>query len=567
MKIKRWLAALLAAALLPVSAFAAGGTETQKRQEDLDFLVQTLIGKHPDFYRNTTEQAVADKKAEIESTLATASDLDFAISLQELTALAGDAHTMLSIGSAGAEAHMLPFAPEWFDGRWTMTGTLAKYREHIGSEIVAIGGVPLEELMERLKPMISYDNETRLRGQFGGDMYVFEVLAHYGVVRGDEKTVPVTLRGADGKETVLDMPVLSAADETALGDAGFVNKKQLRTAVPVTEPDGSVVYKLLDLGNGTLYMQYNQCREDKDQPMDAFAAGIKEKLDSGAYSKFVIDLRNNGGGSDGVLYPVVYQAQQFLANGGAVYALCGERTFSSALINTVQLKDIDAAVVGTPTGGSVDHFGSVSTFELPYSKIRGQYSNKFIDMADYMDAAKPYGVESFPPDVTVEPSFADYLKGVDTAVQYILDNAPVTPDLTETAKVSAARVTVNGKPVAAAAYEIADSNYFKLRDLAMALAGTESAFGVTWDGAAKRIQLTEGAYTPVGGELQPLSGGNQTAVRATSDVFIGDMPLVGKAYEIAGNHYFKLRDLCRMAGVGVAWDGKTQTIALTTTAP
>lgn len=564
MKIKRWLAALLAAALLPVSAFAAGGTEADKRQEDLDFLVQTLTEKHPDFYRNTTKQAVADKKAAIESTIATASDIDFAISLQELAALAGDAHTMLSIGSAGAQVHMLPFAPEWFDGRWTMTGGLREYKQYVGSEITAIGGVSMDELLERLKPMLSYDNDTRLRVQLGGNMYVFEVLAHYGVVKGDEKTVPVTLRGTDGKETVLDMPILTAEEETALGDDGFINKKLLRSAVPATEPDNAVIYKLLDLGDGTLYMQYNKCREDENLPMAAFAAEIKEKLDSGAYSKFIIDLRNNGGGSDGVLYPVVYQAQQFLAKGGAVYALASDRTFSSALINTVQLKDVDAAVVGTPTGGSVDHFGSISTFELPNSKMRGQYSNKFIDMADYLDAAKPYDVESFPPDITVQPSFADYLKGVDTAVQYILDHAPVTPVLTETAKVSSARVTVNGKPVAAAAYEIADSNYFKLRDLAMAFAGTKSAFNVTWDGAAKHIQLTEGTYTPVGGELQPLTGGDQTAVRATSDVDIGDMPLVGKAYEIAGNHYFKLRDLCRMAGVSVAWDGKTQTIALTT---
>ena len=564
MKLKRWLAALLAAALLPVSAFAAGGTAADKRREDLNFLVQTLIEKHPDFYRNTSEQAVADKKAEIERTIDTASDIDFAISLQELTALAGDAHTMLSIGSAGVSVHMLPFAPEWFDGRWTMTGGLREYRQYAGSEITAVGGVPMDELLERLKPMISYDNETRLRGQLGSNMYVLEVLARYGVVKGDEKTVPVTLRGADGSETVLDMHALTAEEETALGSDGFFNKQLLRSAVPATEPDSSVIYKLLDLGGGTLYMQYNQCREDQNQPMADFAAGVKEKLESGAYSKFIIDLRYNGGGSDGVLYPVVYQAQQFLAKGGAVYALAGERTFSSALINTVQLKDIDATVIGTPTGGSVDHFGSISTFELPNSKMRGQYSNKFIDMADYMDAAKPYGVESFPPDITVEPCFADYIKGVDTPVQYILDKAPIQPVLTETAKVSTARVTVNGKPVAAAAYEIADSNYFKLRDLAMAFAGTASAFNVTWDGAAKRVQLTEGTYTPAGGELQPLTGGDQTAVRATSDVYIGEMPLVGKAYEIAGNHYFKLRDLCRMAGVGVSWDGKTQTIALTT---
>lgn len=566
MRGKRWLAALLAVTLLPVSA-AAGGVDAKERQEDLDFLVQTLTEKHPDFYRNTSEQAVADKKAAIESTIGTASEFDFVISLQELTALAGDSHTMLSIGSAGLKVRMLPFVPEWYDGRWTLTAALKRNQEHIGSEITAINGVPLDEVMRRLEPMVSYDNETRLRGQFGGNLYVFEVLERYGVVKGDETSVPLTVRAEDGTETVLDMPVSAAEEEAAFTEEDFVQKTQLRTAVPVTEPDAGVIYKLLDLGDGTLYMQYNKCFEDPEQPMEAFAAEIQKKLGSGAYSKFIIDLRNNGGGSDGVLYPVVYQAQQFVAKGGAAYALIGDRTFSSALINAVQIKDADAVVVGTPTGGSVDHFGSVSTFELPHSKIKGQYSNKFIDMADYMDAAKPYDVESFPPDILVNPSFADYLNGVDTGVQYIMQNAPVHPALTAVAEVSAARVVVNGKPVAAAAYEIADSNYFKLRDLAVAFTDTANAFQVRWDEAANRVTLSDGAYTPVGGELQPLTGGDQTAVRATTDVYAEEMPLVGKAYEIAGNHYFKLRDLCRMAGVKVEWEDNTRTIFLTTATP
>ncbi len=343
----------------------------------------------------------------------------------------------------------------------------------------------------------------------------------------------------------------------------------LRKDVPVTEPDRSVYYKLLDLGGGTLYMQYNKCFEDPNLPMEQFAAEVEGKLASGKYTKFIIDLRSNGGGSDGVLYPITYLAQQFLAKGNAVYALAGENTFSSALINTVQLKDIGAAVVGTPTGGSVDHFGAVTAFELPNSKFRGQYSNKFIDLGSYYEAAKPYGVESLPPDITVGQTFSDYLNGIDTAVQYILTHDAVKPELRKPAVVSGAKIEVNGTPVAAAAYEIEGSNYFKLRDLAMAFAGTNTAFSVSWDGEANQVTIDAGVYTPVGGELEPLSGGGQTATRATAEVYLQDMgmPLVGKAYEIDGNHYFKLRDLCFMLGVRVEWDDAAQTIRIDTTKP
>ncbi|MEG0798795.1 MAG: WG repeat-containing protein, partial [Acidaminococcaceae bacterium] len=59
---------------------------------------------------------------------------------------------------------------------------------------------------------------------------------------------------------------------------------------------------------------------------------------------------------------------------------------------------------------------------------------------------------------------------------------PVTPTpTTVTAISSAQKVTVNGKDVAFDAYNINGNNYFKLRDLAFALSGSEKQFDVGWD--------------------------------------------------------------------------------------
>lgn len=564
MKANRLLAGCLTALFVCLPFAGAADAKTQARQEDLNALLEILDTKHPDFYTKTTREQVQAKKAEIESGMDALSDFDFAIELSELAALGGDSHTSVSLGNALDDRRMALCSLDWMDGGWTLTGAPKAYEGYLGQCAVSLAGVPMDEVERRLAPMFSYDNEVYLRYQFANSFYVAALLEHYGILPRGADSVPLTVRAADGTETVLDIPVLVQDEKNTVETVHF---KDLRKAVPATEP-ANAYYKLLDLGDGALYMQYNRCADAPDLPMADFAAEVKNKLASGAYTKFLIDLRNNGGGSDGVLYPVVYQAQQFLAGGGAVYALAGERTFSSALINTVQLKDIGAMVVGEPTGGSVDHFGSVTGFELPNSKLRGQYSNKFIDLGTVFEAAKPYNIESFPPDTVVGQKFADYLNGVDTAVQYVLQSAPFQPALTATATVSAARVTVDGKPVSAAAYNIGGSNYFKLRDLAMAFQGTERSFGVEWDGNAKTITLTEGPYKPVGGEGAALTGGAQTATRATAEVQIEDgdafMPLVGKAYEIAGNHYFKLRDLCQMAGVGVEWDAASKTVRLTT---
>ena len=72
----------------------------------------------------------------------------------------------------------------------------------------------------------------------------------------------------------------------------------------------------------------------------------------------------------------------------------------------------------------------------------------------------------------------------DTAVQYILDSAPVRAELAKPALVSSARVVVDGTPVAAAAYEIEGNNYFKLRDLCFML-----GVSVEWDNNAQTIVI------------------------------------------------------------------------------
>jgi hypothetical protein len=60
-------------------------------------------------------------------------------------------------------------------------------------------------------------------------------------------------------------------------------------------------------------------------------------------------------------------------------------------------------------------------------------------------------------------------------------------NLDKTAKPTTANVLVNGIAVKFEAYNIGGNNYFKLRDLAMALSGTGKQFDVSWDAAENAI--------------------------------------------------------------------------------
>ncbi|GGH20784.1 hypothetical protein [Paenibacillus segetis] len=144
----------------------------------------------------------------------------------------------------------------------------------------------------------------------------------------------------------------------------------------------------------------------------------------------------------------------------------------------------------------------------------------------------------------------------------------VKPLVTATAKASVSKVVIDGKQVPFEAYNINNSNYFKLRDIAMAVNGTAKSFEVGFDNENNAISLTsDEAYTAQGGELAVSSNPkDKKATLSTSKVFLDDEEIQLTAYTIGGNNYFKLRDLADALGITITFDAKTNTIGIVTSA-
>ena len=104
------------------------------------------------------------------------------------------------------------------------------------------------------------------------------------------------------------------------------------------------------------------------------------------------------------------------------------------------------------------------------------------------------------------------------------------------AEPSAHNVYVDGQPVKLSIYEIADNNYFKLRDLAALVNQTDKQFSVSWNEQKQYIHInTNRPYTLVGGELSG-STVTQQAKPSTHNIYIDGRPFHFTAYEIAGNN-------------------------------
>ena len=113
------------------------------------------------------------------------------------------------------------------------------------------------------------------------------------------------------------------------------------------------------------------------------------------------------------------------------------------------------------------------------------------------------------------------------------------------------------------AYNIADNNYFKLRDICCALTDMGYNIEVTWDGAKNAINLITGKpYTRVGGEYENGDAQLHEANISSAAVYVNGKIADLAAYNIDDNNFFKLRDLCRVLNIYIEWDAQQQIIAV-----
>lgn len=409
-------AALCLAAILALSLTAAAvesGT-AQTRQEDLDFLYESLKTMHPNLFANTPESEFLAQKSEIEARLETESDVAFALDLTRLTALVRDSHTTLgNTGSLMAQMRFYPMSLAWRDGKWYLTAVPASEQAALGKAVTALNGKSMDQVMDAFHAILSADNPVKLRREFRQCCMAADFYEYLGLAKPGEPLI-LTLESG-GK---LSLPPVSAEELNSLAYLG-----DRITASPATaKTDQAYWSTFLDdrMENRTYYIQYNVCREDPALPMEDFAAQVWGDLDLNNVARVILDLRNNGGGSDGVIWPLLEVLRSSARMGSEIVCLIGETTFSSAIINAVELQEMGAVLVGEAASGSVDHFGSVSSFQLPHSKFKVGVSSKYIDLGTLLDADAGRGVTALEPDISLPQTMADTLAGRDTAVEWLL---------------------------------------------------------------------------------------------------------------------------------------------------
>ena len=141
------------------------------------------------------------------------------------------------------------------------------------------------------------------------------------------------------------------------------------------------------------------------------------------------------------------------------------------------------------------------------------------------------------------------------------DGVPGTQSVPAAASTCA--IYINDQRSEVAGYNIEGSNYFRIRDLAAALAGTSCRFDVAWNQAERQVELT--TQRDYAGEREQLSlPHSASAAPSAAGLLIDGQPAELTAYSIGGSNYYKLRDLGELLSFEVRWLEETHSVCVYT---
>ena len=123
-------------------------------------------------------------------------------------------------------------------------------------------------------------------------------------------------------------------------------------------------------------------------------------------------------------------------------------------------------------------------------------------------------------------------------------------------------VYVDGNRVYPTGYNIADNNYFKLRDI-----GTLAGFGVEWNQETQTVEISTERTAPSTAGIKDEAVSGASAKVTDQKITVDGVQVNMTAYQISGNNYVKLRDIGKQINFGVSYDAATESVRIDTDAP
>ena len=345
------------------------------------------------------------------------SNAKIAYELQRIIATLNDPHSGMDVGFR--DYFPLQFEA-FYEGDETVYRVARAPQAHSNlllAKLKAINGVPVEEIVEKLRDYVAYDNEYWMIRE---------------IANPDSPACLLTQRVAlqkIGIPCVANFAVFTFETEEGMERAiipsvsAYLYEEMEMVSHPTLEKlayntrDDLYWYELMD-GGKTMYIRFDAEEENPEWTLNDFRAEVQKIIrESERPLQIVFDFRNNSGG-----YLLLDEFNGLTktinrASTNGVYILIDSGSFSAGVLFPHQLrKGIEGAVlVGTPAGQFANTFGGSIEYTMPNTGY------PFYVSSMYIWGEKDVTQDALYPDVLIHQSLEDYLNGVDAALQYVLD--------------------------------------------------------------------------------------------------------------------------------------------------
>ena len=370
--------------------------------EDLEYLKKTLPTRHTNLFAKIDSPTFVKKIDAIEAKAGSLNYETFSAELFKLTVAIGDEHTFIE----RKFTQILPIQFDLFREGLFVTGIDPTNSTLLNSRLVAINDQPVSKVIALFKEAIQSENQS----------YFDDHLLHYinnpallkglGISASDQEA-EFTLIDQNNKSVKLK---LSAVAGNSLADLKLASG----TNTLLSQKKKGNYWFDYDAKQKLVYFNYTKCREEEGKPFSKFNDELFAAISQYKPEKIVLDLRYNSGGNSGILDPFIEQIKQsYLNQKGKFFVLIGRTTFSSAVMNAVELKKTSNAIfIGEPTSGNINHYGEVRGFSLPKSKIVVAFSTKYWE--NWKGKKGP-----LKPDAAVSYSIKNHMAGNDEALMEV----------------------------------------------------------------------------------------------------------------------------------------------------
>jgi hypothetical protein len=388
-------------------------------EADLNLLKVELPKNHFNLYSLKTEKDFTYGIGQLLNEKRNLQDIAIAIKLQQLIASFGDSHTMVGWSKFADNNKILPLNILWFKEGLYVIGSTEENQRILGHKILKINGNPITLVADSLRTLITEDNQASLKKELPKLIIYVQLLEHFGFVKDGS----IRLSLEDQKGESFDYAI----------QPSVMNRQNRRSIVPdsisLCYKNGKSVFTDSILNHGNVYyIQYNACAS-REFPPQGFKGNpeqlplfrdFKKKvigtINSNDFDKIIFDMRFNNGGNSAPGTELIREMSSIkkINQKGKLYVVIGRQTFSSAIINAMDFKNVTQAIfVGEETSGKPNHFGEIKLFELPNSGLKIQYSTKYFKNSET-------DLKTITPDYTIEESFKDFIKGHDPVYDWII---------------------------------------------------------------------------------------------------------------------------------------------------